>query len=361
MNNHSLVKIYKNKKILITGHTGFKGSWLTLWLLNCGANIMGISNNIPTNPSLFKILNLEKKIIDKRLDIRDLKKIKREINKFKPDFLFHLAAQSLVKKSYHEPYNTWTSNTLGTINILESLKSLKKKCIAIIITSDKSYKNIETKRGYVETDALGGYDPYSASKASAELALQSYIKSFFHKNKCKVHIGIARAGNVIGGGDWSEDRLVPDCIRSWSKNKTVVIRNPNSTRPWQHVMEAISGYLTLGAKIKKNAFLHGEVFNFGPNNRSNYKVISLVKQMQNSWKKIKWIKSKGSKDRLESKLLKINSNKAKKILNWRCILNFNETASFVSKWYETYFNGRIDMYEFTSGQIKSYLNISKKN
>ena len=212
---------YYNKKVLITGHTGFKGSWLTLWLWCSGAKIMGISNNIPTKPSLYKTLNLQNKIIDKKIDITDFSKFKKEIYKFEPDYIFHLAAQSLVKKSIKDPYTTWLSNSLGTINLLEILKRYqkKKKISAVIITSDKSYKNIEIKRGYVETDQLGGTDPYSASKASAELALNSYINIYL-KNKKNLVVGIARAGNVIGGGDWSDNRLIPDCIKAWSKKKT---------------------------------------------------------------------------------------------------------------------------------------------
>ena len=234
-------KIFKNKKILITGHTGFKGTWLTFWLKNVGANICGVSKDIPTNPSFFKTLKLKNKIINHRIDIRNLPALKKIVKNFKPDFVFHLAAQSLVKKSYYDPTNTFTTNTIGTCNLLESLRYLKNKCNAVIITSDKSYKNIEILRGYKESDQLGGYDPYSASKGCAEFIIQSYIKSFFKKKK-NIRIGITRAGNVIGGGDWSDDRIVPDCFKSWSLNKKVLIRNPNTTRPWQHVLEVISGY-----------------------------------------------------------------------------------------------------------------------
>jgi CDP-glucose 4,6-dehydratase len=229
-----LKKIFKNKKILITGHTGFKGSWLTLWLSLLGARVTGISFGYPTFPSHFKVIKIAKRINHKILDIRNFQNIKKTIKKIQPDFIFHLAAQSLVQTSYKDPLLTWSSNTLGSINILESLKVIKKNCNVIMITSDKSYKNLEIKRGYKENDLLGGYDPYSASKASAELAIQSYVNSYFNKNK-NIKICIARAGNVIGGGDWSKNRIIPDCYKSWSKNKRAIIRNPNSTRPWQHV------------------------------------------------------------------------------------------------------------------------------
>ena len=231
---------FKNKKILVIGHTGFKGSWLSLTLSSLNAKIYGISDTIPTKPSNFEILKIKKKLVqDIRCDIRDYKNLKKNIDKIKPEIIFHLAAQSLVKRSYDKPIETWTTNLIGTTNLLDVMRNYKKKCILVLITSDKSYKNVEKKSGYVETDILGGFDPYSASKASAELSIQSYIKSFFSEKKSSLRIGVARAGNVIGGGDWSQDRLIPDCIKSWSKNKKVNIRNFNSTRPWQHVLEAV--------------------------------------------------------------------------------------------------------------------------
>ena len=209
-----LRKYFSGKTVLVTGHSGFKGSWLSLWLHYLGAKVVGLSLDAPSKPSHYEVLKIKKKIIEKRVDIRKLNQLKREFKKFKPDFVFHLAAQSLVKRSYKEPILTWDTNALGTRNVLESLKVLKKKCVAIIITSDKSYKNFELKRGYREDDILGGLDPYSASKASAELIIKSYIHSYFSKKNKNILIGIARAGNVIGGGDWSEKRLIPDSIRS---------------------------------------------------------------------------------------------------------------------------------------------------
>ena len=242
---------FKNKKIIVTGHTGFKGSWLTLWLTEIGADVLGISKDVPTKPSHYKLLNLEKKIKSKKIDIQNLKEIKKEIKNFKPDYIFHLAAQSIVKKSYINSIETWKTNLMGTVNILESLKEVKKETVTIIITSDKCYKNIETTRGYKENDILGGEDPYGASKSAAEIAINSYIKSFYNNKNNKNYIASTRAGNVIGGGDWSENRLLPDCIKSWINRKSPKIRNPNSTRPWQHVLEVIYGYLLLAKKLKK--------------------------------------------------------------------------------------------------------------
>ncbi len=333
--------IFKNKKVIVTGHTGFKGSWLTLWLIKLKSKVVGISNGIITEPSHYKLLGLNKKIKNYKLDLINFDNLKKIINKERPDFIFHLAGQSLVKKSFIMPKFTFDTNTIGTLNILESLKGLKKKCVVIIITSDKVYKNLELKKGYRENDLLGGTDPYSASKAAAELVIQSYVKSFFLKKNNKIFIATARAGNVIGGGDWSQDRLIPDCVKSWSKKKTVTIRSPHSTRPWQHVLEAINGYLTLAERIFLNKRLHGEAFNFGPKKKNDFDVITIIKTMKRSWSDIKWIKSKiNNKNQKESKLLKLNSIKAKKLLNWECKLSFNETIHLVTNWYKEFYTNK---------------------
>ncbi len=350
---------YRNKKIIITGHTGFKGSWLSAWLILLGAKVIGISDKFATYPSHFKSLKIRKKIKHYSQDIRNLKVIKKIFIKHKPDYVFHLAAQPLVKTSYIDPIKTFETNMLGTLNILESLKFLNNKCTAVIITSDKVYKNLEIKKGYKETDKLGGYDPYSASKASAELIIQSYIRSYFFKKK-NILIGIARAGNVIGGGDWSEDRLIPDCVKSWSKNKIVLLRNPQSTRPWQHVLESLWGYLLLSLKLEKNKKLHGEAFNFGPDNKSSYDVYSVVKLMGYFWKNVRMKKLKRKKGNLyESSLLKLNSNKAKKLLNWKTILTFNETIKLVADWYKNFYNKK-DPSFITFSQIKLFMSFLKQ-
>ncbi len=353
VNSKFLSKIFKNKKIIITGHTGFKGSWLTLWLNNYGAKILGISKNVPTKPSHYKLLKL-KNMKSKIIDVTNLKLIKKEIINFKPDYIFHLAAQAIVKKSYLDPVGTFKDNTVGSLNILESLRSLNKETVSIFITSDKTYKNIEVKRGYKENDILGGQDPYGASKSSADIIIASYIKSFFNTKKNKNYIAIARAGNVIGGGDWSDDRLVPDCMKSWMKKKVALIRNPDSTRPWQHVLDVTFGYLTLAAQLKKNKKIHGEAFNFGPDENKNYKVIDILKKSKIIWPSVKWklFKKKSFK---ENSLLNLNNKKAKKILNWKPIFNINQTIKLTIEWYKEYSSNKKNFVRRNSlSQIKYF-------
>ena len=353
--------IYIGKKVLVTGHTGFKGAWLSLWLKQLGAHVSGLSIDVPSDPSHFDVARLSDQVDDYRLDICDGEEVKKLIYKVQPDFVFHLAAQALVRPSYENPIGTIATNALGSANVLDALRQLDKHVVAVMITSDKAYDNVEWVWGYRETDRLGGKDPYSASKAAAELAIQSYIHSFFPIKKTKVLIGVARAGNVIGGGDWSANRLIPDCVRSWSKNKKVKIRNPKSTRPWQHVLEALSGYLFLAINLEKNSKLHGEVFNFGPNNTKNYNVIFLVKLMKEKWKKISWkLVKKNKKNFYESNLLKLNSNKAKKILKWKSILTFAETIDMVTVWYKNYYFNSKNIYTTSFNQIKSYEKFMKK-
>ena len=346
--------VFKNSKVVVTGHTGFKGSWLTAWLKLLGANVMGISLNPPTNPSHYKVANINKGIKDIRLDIRERIKLEKKIVEFKPNFIFHLAAQSLVGLSYKNPELTWQTNLFGTLNILESLRKLKKSCNVVIITSDKCYFNKEINYGYKETDTLGGKDPYSGSKASAELLIKSYISSFFNK-KDLIRIATARAGNVVGGGDWAKNRIIPDCIKSWSKNKKAKLRNPKATRPWQHVLEAVGGYLCLAVNLKFNKNLHGESFNFGPNLSREYSVLELVKTMSNYWDDVSWEKTLKTKKKFyESELLRLNCNKAKKILRWKSTLKFEESMQMVATWYRNYYLSHKDIEQVTKKQIKNY-------
>ncbi len=356
------LKIFKGKKIIITGHTGFKGSWLTLWLHHLGAKILGVSNGYLTTPNHYKLLKMNSKIKSQNIDISNLKKIEKVVLDYEPDYVFHLAAQALVSRSFLNPIQTFSSNTIGTLNLLQSLRKLKKRCVVIVITSDKSYKNLEIKRGYKEDDVLGGKDPYSSSKAAAEMVLQCYSNIFYSK-KSNINIAIARAGNVIGGGDWSKDRLIPDCIKSWSNKKKVILRNPFSTRPWQHVLEVLSGYLFLAYKLKKDNNLHGEAFNFGPSNKINKNVISLVKRMKKFWKNVDWkFDRKKTKKMIESNLLRLNSSKSKKILRWESILSFNEISKMTIDWYKHYYINKNGIKEFSINQIKHYekLLIKKK-
>ena len=355
------LRIFKNSRVIVTGHTGFKGSWLTAWLKELGAKVMGISNGVPTKPSHFFVSKINKNIKDVRLDIRNKKKLEKKILQFKARFIFHLAAQSLVGISYKNPELTWQTNVLGTLNVLDSIRKLKKKCNVVIITSDKCYFNREIHYGYKEEDLLGGKDPYSASKASAELVVKSYINSFFSKDKNKHRIATARAGNVIGGGDWAKYRIIPDCARSWSKGEYAELRNPNATRPWQHVLEAVGGYLCLAINLNYNKKIHGEPFNFGPNLSKEFSVFELVQSMSNYWKNVVWKKTRKSKKIFyESELLRLNCNKAKKILKWKSILKFNETVEMVSSWYRSYYEDSKNIDKITKEHIKKYQILAAK-
>ena len=346
----NLRSIFKNKKILITGHTGFKGAWLTLYLHNLGGKILGISKDIPSNPSLFKILGLKKKIKHSKIDIRELKKLREIFLRFNPDFVFHLAAQALVRKSYKYPLNTWSSNLNGTINLLECIRLQKKKSTVIMITSDKAYKNMETTKGYKELDQLGGIDPYGASKSAADIAIKSYIESFFKTKLNNKYIAIARAGNVIGGGDWSDDRLFPDSIKKWLKGKKVIIRSPNSTRPWQNVLDVIRGYSILAAKLSQNKKLHGQAFNFGPRSK-NYKVIEILNLSKKFWPSIQWKIKKKKKLFFENTLLNLNSAKARRYLNWKPKLSFYNNIKSTILWYREYGKKKRNLINFSIDQI----------
>ena len=359
-----MFKIYRDKKILVTGHTGFKGSWLISWLKFIGADVVGISLPNENDESLFASTGIKNAIHDYRLDIRDADQLSKIIQDEKPDFIFHLAAQALVRKSYIDPLLTWSTNLMGTVNVLDSLRKLDKKCSVIIITSDKCYDNVEWVWGYREHDRLGGPDPYSASKGSAELAINSYVKSFFNE-ATNISICSARAGNVIGGGDWSSDRLIPDCMKSYSKNKPVDIRNPYSTRPWQHVLDIIHGYLTLCSTLYKNKKIHGEVFNFGPSKKSNFNVLYILTKIKNILPNLKWKTFEKRNTFYESKLLKLNSNKAKLKLGWNSILTISESIKLVSEWYDNFYNKKNrnkkkELYKFSVSQINYYTKKLKK-
>ena len=350
MKTNTFFKEFKGKKIIITGHTGFKGSWLSLWLNYLGANVYGISNNFKTNQTNFNHFKMKKNIKNFDIDIRNFEKLNKVIKKIKPDFIFHFAAQSLVGASYKKPLYNFETNFNGTLNLLEVLRLSNFKCVSILITSDKSYRNFEIKRGYVEDDILGGDDPYSASKGSAEFVINSYFRSFL-KNKRKLRIAVCRAGNVIGGGDWSNDRLIPDLMRSIFKNKKVKLRNQNSTRPWQHVLDVLNGYLTLAVRLKKNKKFNGQAFNFGPPKNSNFKVLDVVREIKKNWKILEWEFSKRTYH--ESTLLKLNSNKSLKSLKWKNKLTFKEVIKLVTDWYKCSYENK-NIYNFSINQIKYF-------
>jgi len=346
---------FAGTRVLVTGHTGFKGSWLSLWLSKLGAEVHGVSIDVPTEPSHFLAAGLESQVIDHRIDIMDAKGLECLIRNIQPDYVFHLAAQSLVRRSYAAPVDTWCTNTIGTINVLQALRLLDNPCVAVLITSDKCYDNVEWVWGYRETDVLGGPDPYSASKAAAELAIRSYVRSFFNTEQ-SVRVGIGRAGNVIGGGDWAEDRIVPDCMRASSRGTVLQLRNPHATRPWQHVLEPLSGYLTLAVALQKSRTLHGEPFNFGPPAGHDYPVCELVESMATHWDKVRWEDvSRKSDGPYESRLLKLNCDKALHHLRWRSLWDFNKTVRETTLWYRHYYEQSAKtILELSARQIDAY-------
>jgi CDP-glucose 4,6-dehydratase len=353
-------EVYKNKKVLVTGHTGFKGSWLTTWLIKLGANVVGVSKDIPTKPSMFVELNLSSHIKHIVEDIRNLESIRKIIEEEQPDFIFHLAAQAIVSTSYSDPVETITTNVVGTMNILEVLRSFAKPCVAIMITSDKCYENVEWIWGYKETDKLGGKDVYSGSKGAAELVIKSYYHSFFQKGH-PVKLAIGRAGNVIGGGDWAQDRIVVDCMLAWSEKRVVEIRSPKATRPWQHVLEPLSGYLLLGEAVLNDPHLHGEAFNFGPRAEQSHTVVELLNDLAKQW----GFTNRDDAYRVtanipfhEAGLLKLNCDKALFHLKWESNLNYSETIRMISDWYIAYYINHSDLYDVTLEQINSYENVA---
>lgn len=355
--------IYKGKKVLVTGHTGFKGSWLTTWLLSLGAQVVGISKDIPTTPSLFEELKLDGQIKEYRQDIRDQSEMVRIVSLEQPDFLFHLAAQPIVSVSYQAPIDTITSNVIGTANILESLRVLNRNCTAVIITSDKAYDNVEQVWGYRENDRMGGKDVYSGSKGAAELVFKSYFHSFFKSDASKVRLCVGRAGNVIGGGDWAKDRLVADCMRAWSVGKAVTIRSPGATRPWQHVLEPLSGYLCLAWQLNASQHLHGEAFNFGPNADQNHNVEELLLGLAKHWdfnEPSEAYRCVADTHFSESTLLKLSCDKALAYLDWLPTLSYENTVAFTSQWYYEYYTNKVDMLEYTLKQINQYTAIARE-
>lgn len=350
--------IYSDKTVLVTGHTGFKGSWLTLWLLQLGARVIGISDRIPTKPSMFEVLELERKIDHYFEDILNGPAIEKIVAKHQPDFIFHLAAQPIVATSYSNPLNTITTNIVGTANVLEALRTNNHPCTAVFITSDKCYENVEWTWGYRENDRLGGKDPYSASKAGAELIIYTYYHSFFSSERSNVRIVSTRAGNVIGGGDWAENRIVPDAVRAWSNERPVVIRRPKATRPWQHVLEPLSGYLTAAQLLREDAGLSGESFNFGPAADQTFTVQEVLEAMAQNWsfkKKYERIDLQEEKGFHEAGLLKLNCDKALHKLRWRPVLDFYRATAFSAAWYSNFYNrGPEGLYDLTLSQIHEY-------
>ena len=362
---------YQNKKVLVTGHTGFKGSWLSLWLEQMGAEVYGISDVVPTVPSHFETAQLEEILNHRFLDVRDAEGIKATIEEIRPDFIFHLAAQPLVKKSYESPLETFEVNIMGTGTVLDAIRTVDFPCTVVFITSDKCYDNGEWTYGYRETDALGGKDPYSGSKGGAELIIKSYFHSYFVNQTDRLRVGIGRAGNVIGGADWAADRIVPDCIRSWSKGESVQIRSPHATRPWQHVLEPLSGYLLLGQRLHEELVgsapagksVNGEAYNFGPDAVQNINVGELIESMLPHWEGCRWDDVSGNENGgHEAGLLKLCCDKALHGLRWKACLNYDEMVKYTVDWYRDFYaQPNQSTRALTQKQIQGYMEAALKS
>lgn len=352
---------YSGRRVLVTGHTGFKGSWLVTWLLGLGADVAGYSIDVPTSPSHFEAIRLKERIRHFDGDIRDRHRLNSVLDDFEPQVVFHLAAQSLVRRSYADPVRTFEVNALGTLNVLESLRSHPQVCAAVIITSDKCYENSEWIWGYRESDRLGGDDPYSGSKACAELIFHSYARSFLN-DAATAGVASARAGNVIGGGDWASDRIVPDCARAWSTGVSVPIRNPHATRPWQHVLEPISGYLWLAAHLLSGRGLSGSSFNFGPDAAVNQSVEALIAAMASHWQNAAWHFDAGdSHAKHESMLLKLCCDKALAELQWQPALSFLDTVRLTAQWYQRFYSNReANLFDLSQSQIAEYCALARE-
>lgn len=321
--------IYHGKRVLVTGHTGFKGSWLSLWLQELGSDVIGMALSPDSQPNHWNILGLE---IDEHLiDIRDNIKVQQAFHNVQPEIVFHLAAQPLVRRSYQKPLETWGTNVMGTANVLEACRHTKSVRAIVVITTDKCYENLESTRGYCENDRLGGHDPYSASKAGSELVAASYRNAFFNTDKSPF-LATARAGNVIGGGDWSQDRLVPDLIRAVTQHEPLEIRSPYATRPWQHVLESLSGYLLLGSRLLNGENSYAEAWNFGPANEGNRTVSDVLNKLNSFWPSICWHFSETPQPH-ETMLLCLDSTKAHNRLQWQPVWNFETAIEKTADWY----------------------------
>jgi CDP-glucose 4,6-dehydratase len=338
-------RFYKNKKILITGHTGFVGSWLTLWLSNSGAEVIGFSLNPPSKPYLYRILNLEDKITNIRGDIRNRNKVESIIKEYRPEIVMHLAAQPILLKSYEEPINTYLTNVIGTLNLLEANRKNDNLKAILNVTSDKVYENVKQRKGYVEENKLGGYDPYSSSKSCSEIVTNAYKNSFYNE----IGVATARAGNIIGGGDWGENRLVPGLVESSINKKRIFIRHPKSIRPWTHIFDILNGYLTLTNAAYNNPEKYSDSWNFSTKYRKS------VRDVINEFSKYFKINYKIKADvRHEEDILLLNSVKARRLLGWKSKVGFEEAVRLTAEWYNNFYNNRKDIYEYSVGQLAKF-------
>lgn len=341
---------YAGKSVLVTGNTGFKGSWLSEWLMHLRADVHGYALTPPTNPSLFVSLRHGDRLVSHQFaDIRNCDSVRDAVVQTQPDFIFHLAAQPIVRTGYLTPVETYATNVMGTIHVLEAARSLEKPCVVIVVTSDKCYENQHWRYPYKEVDRLGGRDPYSSSKAMSELAVSAYRSSFLHGN---VRVASVRAGNVIGGGDWAKDRIVPDCVRALGEGKPIFVRNPEFTRPWQHVMDALSGYMILAMRIYQGSTDLADAFNFGPDD-SNHTVRELVEEILKHWPG-RWEHPAEVSTMHEAKLLKLSIDKACTMLGWCPVWRFADAVRNTAIWYREAIAAPDNIRSLTLRQIESY-------
>lgn len=359
-------EFWRGKKVFLTGHTGFKGSWMSVWLEHLRATVTGYSLAPDTMPALFNELGLAKSMNSVLGDVRDLTKLRQAFEAAKPDVVFHLAAQPLVRRSYKDPLETYSTNVMGTANLLDVVRTSGRPCIVVVATTDKVYQNVEwSKKAYVETEALGGYDPYSSSKAAAEMVVAAYRLSFFNPEKIADHrvaLASARAGNVIGGGDWSEDRLVPDMVRAFSKGDAIRLRNPNSTRPWQHVLEPLSAYLKLAESLANFAWTEVDserladmgAFNFGPHESDCWPVGEIVQRFSKLWGPNSRTEFDEGPHAHEAGFLKLDSGKAKSVLGWTPSWNLETALDKTAEWYKTVLKTPADARPISVRQIQEW-------
>lgn len=351
--------IYRGLTVLVTGHTGFKGGWLSLWLNRLGAQVVGYALQPPGQPSFFEACRLDTRVTDIRNDIRDLESLKRVVDRYQPALIFHLAAQSLVRQSFVDPVGTYATNVMGTVNVLEAARGSKNTRGVIIATSDKCYRLKKEKTGYRESDPLGGNEPYSGSKACAEIVVESYRTCFFHSGRSNLLVSTIRAGNVIGGGDWGADRLVPDCIRALVTGRHLLLRYPSARRPWQHVLDALAGYLLVGSYLYQGKAQVATAWNFGPSACGVKTVSWVVKELSSQWGKRCLWKVADSPQPPESLVLKLDSRRARERLKWRPCWPLREAIRQTVLWYQQYYTGS-DMYRFSTRQIEEFERRTKK-
>ncbi len=347
---------WKGKRVFITGHTGFKGAWLSLWLQNLGARLTGLSLGAPTHPSLFELLRLKKGMDSYKGDIRRIADVEKALKASKPEIVFHLAAQALVRPSYQDPLGTYATNVMGTLNLLEAVRERGGVRVMVNVTSDKCYENREWNRGYREENAMGGFDPYSSSKGCSELVTSAYRRSYFSNGRGGKSLALAsaRAGNVIGGGDWALDRLIPDLIRGVMEKKSVSLRNPKSVRPWQHVLEPLSGYLILAEHLWKKGKNFAEAWNFGPSMKETISVQGVVKEASKYFEDRLDVRIKKENNLHEARLLKLDCSKSHHRLKWRPKFSAKEAVGWTMAWYKEYLEGDGDLKGFTENQIAAY-------